>query len=175
MTTLNTQIETTIETVRIADFADNADTIEVNAMVDGISQPFYVQLTDGEFRSDLGCLILNDEGDIDEQDLPEIEIDSIIEAAEKFYAENTREIRTDYIIELNEYDEVVCIYTDYGDTRTLRQQEAYLIEKFGTVELVTKNPHFINSATSGYETEYSDVIETFDTVEDALSYLEENC
>ena len=146
-----------INNVANVDFDDT--TIAVTATADVSSQEeilniFYVQTVDSEYRSDLGCWITVEEGDgedIDQDDYPDFDFDTIIEAAENFLNQNIEEEETDYDIS---------------------GQTVYLIHSKNSVKIVTRNSNFINKYTSSYQRQYSDPIAEFDTKEEAIEYLE---
>lgn len=143
------------------DFDENDETVLVNvtAKIDDEyeSAGFNVQMTGGEYRSDLGCWITTDAGDGEFSNKEKL-IDgamNVISVAESFAEAHVEE--EDTIEQLEENGEYVTL----------------LIKNDG-VQLVTKNSRFINSATSSYQRRFSDVIQTFDDVDDAKEWLAEN-
>jgi len=63
----------------------SSDFDNTTIVVETDKEAFYVQTVDGEYRFSLGCLISTENGEISEDDYPEIDV--IIKEAEK-YAES---------------------------------------------------------------------------------------
>tara|TARA_R110000868_G_scaffold8061_3_gene41714 strand:+ start:1720 stop:2064 length:345 start_codon:yes stop_codon:yes gene_type:complete len=66
---------------------DCSDTVEVTARsATHEEETFYVQTTDGLYRSDLGCWLLTStsDGDIDQDDYPFFDFGEIVSEAEEF-------------------------------------------------------------------------------------------
>ncbi|MFW5872131.1 MAG: hypothetical protein ACOCUT_03405 [bacterium] len=142
-----------IKKIEISNFDDEGTTVSVTVVNNDKEETFYVQTVDGEFRSDLGCWILTDfsGGDIDYDDYPNFNFPEIIKKAEKFIQEQVQEEKTNFKID-GEY--------------------IYLLITDDDVKVVVENSQFVNKQTSSYQRKYSDPIETFDSREDALEYLE---
>jgi hypothetical protein len=144
--------EMTIVHVITADYSDDGSDIEVKAISNDKTQIFYVQLTDGEHRVDLGCWLLaeGDDGDINPDDYLDFDLPLIIDIAKRFYGSITEELATEYQVD-GEY--------------------VYLLVGENEVKIVTKNPRFINSATSSYQREFREPLYTFETKDEAFSFL----
>jgi hypothetical protein len=85
--------------IEFNEFNDYTAVVNVTSSKDE-SATFYVQLTDGEYRSDLGCWITTESSngniDIDYDYYPDFDFDDIIKAAEKCYQSQVKEIATDF-------------------------------------------------------------------------------
>ena len=114
---------------------------------------FAVQLVDGEFRNDLGCLILSEsDGEIDYEQFTDSEIDSLVEEAEIFASEFSNEFETDF-------------ETKFGEP-------IFIVENLAGYRIVVKNNRFINSDHSTYQLRYIPIAdELYFSKEEALSEL----
>jgi len=126
--------DTKITSISIADFCDEGTTVAVKAEANSVEQEFFVQTTDGEFRSDLGCWVMTTEsdGDISEDDYPDFDIDKITEAAENYMRSNTNVEATDE-------------FTAEGRRIHL------LTMPSGEEQKVLDNPNYINKHQSSYQ------------------------
>ena len=140
----------------MADYCEDQTTVQVT-VGDGVGEVtvFDVQTIGGVYRCDLGCWITTDksDGDIDRDDYPHIDIDTVIKRAEKYIQSITTEHCTDYLI---------------------NGERVYIIETANKSEIVIKNSNFINSDTSSYQCEFSDPLASFDTKEEAEEYISVN-
>jgi hypothetical protein len=149
---------TSIHSVAIADFCEDDTTVAVVASndKDDEEETFYIQTTCNEYRSDLGCLILTENGEID--DFDDFDFDEIIKSAEKYLNRNTK------IRHLNKKIE--------GET-------VLLIEMFGVFKLAIDNSSYINKDTSSYQVPYKFLVDEdycclkFDRREDALEFSDD--
>lgn len=129
------------------DFRDTVEVKAINAI--GETETFYVQTTDGLYRSDLGCWLLTStsDGDIDQDDYPFFDFDLIVSEAEK------------------------CVQDDY-EIKDTKSSELYLKVYCDKVEVVKINRNFTNQYQSSYQTEYT-LVETFNNEGDADEYITE--
>jgi len=140
----NYMIETTITQCSRADFDDEQSTIEVNAHAYGRNVNFYVQTTEGKYRSALGCWILTDdyEGDIAYYDFPEFDFDTIIDAAESYLQDD---------------------YSDYN---------GYVIySNVNSFDVLERNYMYYNEYTSPYTNKYR-LLAKRDSFEEAQKYID---
>ncbi|MDY7025908.1 MAG: hypothetical protein SVC26_06160 [Pseudomonadota bacterium] len=137
---------------------DNSFHIEVEAthLKTNSSVTFQVQLTDGEFRSDLGCWITTwDSGGDTCAEVYGFDTSEVTGAAEKFYANMTAEHATDFFIGSDEYDGI-----EVRDEPFMGSDRAYFIEREGVFYLVS------------YQRKFSEPLEQFDSLEEGLEWLE---
>ncbi|MEL0637661.1 hypothetical protein V6259_12910 [Marinomonas sp. TI.3.20] len=113
------------------------------------TQTFTVQLTDGDYRSDLGCWIttVDSGGDIDCDDYPFFDMSVIIKAAENAITERF--------------------------TLTYIKDGIYLQKDLETneCELLEENHNFINPDQSSYQNKWDKLLGTFDTEDEALEFI----
>jgi hypothetical protein len=127
---------------------DCSDTVEVTARsATHEEETFYVQTTDGLYRSDLGCWLLTStsDGDIDQDDYPFFDFGEIVSEAEEF------------------------LQAQYEIKKTIIRG-FYLKVYCDKVEVVELNRNFINKDTSSYATEYN-LVKTFNDESDAHEYI----
>ena len=77
--------------IKIADWCEENSTVEVTVESESRKETFFVQTTEGKYRSELGCWLIceseNDGENIDWDDYQEFDFYLIIEEAEE-YLEN---------------------------------------------------------------------------------------
>ena len=126
--------------IELSSFCD--DTVELTILKDNKKMDIYVQLSDGDFRADLGCIIYDDFGNSLEG-FNDYEIEEIIKEAESFNV---------FELEHLDFDYVLKVYNN-------------------KVILSKNNKKFINKESSSYQQEYLD-IKTFDSVSEAKEYFQ---
>ena len=130
---------------------------EVSAESNGKSEVFCVQLTDGKYRSDLGCWITTTESseDIESDDYPDFDICAIIDAAESHYKKEFKNTFFEETVDFN------CAI-DCCQVLTRETLES------GKVELVIKDDGYIGS----YQRKYVETGVVFDSKDDALEFAD---
>ena len=126
--------------IELSSFCD--DTVDLTVLKDNKKMNIYIQLLDGSFRADLGCIIYDDFGNSLEG-FDDYEIEEIIKEAESFNV---------FELEHLDFDYVLKVYNN-------------------KVILSKSNRKFINKDFSAYQQEYLD-IKTFDSVSDAKKYYQ---
>jgi hypothetical protein len=130
---------------------DYADTVILEVQKDDKYAKFYVQTTDCEYRSDLGCEV--DSTSEEEVEFDEDEIAEIIASAEQYIQDITKYTATDYFLD---------------DCRL------YIKNCAGEISVLQENPRFINSS-SGYQREYYEVKSPkFYDEKEALNWIKNN-
>ena len=126
--------------VELSSFCD--DTVDLTVLKDDKKLNIYVQLLDGDFRADLGCIIYDGSGE-SLQGFDDYEIEEIIKEAESFNV---------FELEHLDFDYVLKVYND-------------------KVILSKNNKKFINKESSSYQQEYLD-IQVFNSVSEAKKYFQ---
>lgn len=142
-------------TVHNIEFVHSDDCLSHDIEIDAISptgwrQSFYVQVIDGEYRSDLGCWVTTNDsdGDINQEDYAEFNISDLIQRTEQFVSEQypERHIRGNW----------------------------YAIKDGDDFYAVEENSGFINSATSSYMRRFcQDTLSICDDLDEAIEYINE--
>ncbi|MFT6835036.1 MAG: hypothetical protein ACJA0H_001070 [Francisellaceae bacterium] len=145
-------VNTDDTTTKITDVSILDDEYGSTAIVEaqnaiGKKETFYVQTTDAEYRSDLGCWLIAGGDDIDQDDYPFFDFHLIISSAER------------------------CVRDTY-EIKETADSELYLKVYNNKVEVVELNRNFINKDSSSYQTEYK-LVETFVDEDDADKYIAE--
>ncbi|MCP5006402.1 MAG: hypothetical protein GY941_21060 [Planctomycetes bacterium] len=105
---------------------------EVTAATKHEELGFQVQLTDGEYRSDLGCWITTASSgeDINDEDYPSFNIDEIINAAEAHYAAEFEESFTETEVEfhcaINDCVVIMRTSNESGSTQLYIRNNGYV-------------------------------------------------
>jgi hypothetical protein len=142
--------------IGLADFCADQTTVAVTATAKEKEITFYVQTVDQMYRPSLGCWITTDESrgeHIDTQEYEEagFNLAEIVEKAE------------DYI----QYR----VIERAMEVRTKEGQEIYFLYKSSGIDVVTKNPRFINKNESSYKRKFSEPLGTFEDKDGAFDFL----
>lgn len=79
-----------IKKVCLADFDDNGETVAVTVCAHNHLETFYIQTTNGRYKTELGCLILTDTDErVDIDDYNMFDFAEIIESAQDFLLDKT--------------------------------------------------------------------------------------
>lgn len=131
-------------------------TVEITAEACDTTETFYVQTSEGEYRSDLGCWIttINSNGNILASDYPDFDFDLIIKEAEA----------------------VIKAERDLTDTKhnTTNDQNIFIVFENNEYKVLALNHDFINSDTNSYQHRFDEELDSFCTKKEAIDFVKEN-